>query len=123
MPARWPPPDAAPPTTERDGIVIPLYSKHFHTALLFVWSFCALATDPDAVTVAFLLSDVEEEAVWRQTLATALTNLTVAGRACPLRWRASNWQDAAARRDGGNLTLHDACGQRVCDRRSPINQA
>ena len=34
-------PDAAPPTTERDGIVIPLYSKHFHTALLFVWSFCA----------------------------------------------------------------------------------
>jgi hypothetical protein len=94
------------------GILIPLHAPHFSTCLSFIWSYCALVSDPEAVPMAFVLSNATEEAHWRRLLTAGLSDLvSESGARCDLLWNASHWEAVVLSRDGraSPLSLDKAC--------------
>lgn len=89
---------------------MPLYSQHFQHALAFVWTFCALVSDPEAVPIGFILSSPSEEQAWRAKLTDALAQMPTPGHvACPMRWRTVSWETAVTAVDGASVPLSAAC--------------
>ena len=111
-------------TSQRIGIVMPVYPPHFVNAQDFLVSFCALVVDPAAVPVGFIMSNRSDELAFRaavaQTLALAAQHLE---RPCPLNWATANWQAIQYDRDGRSGSLEAECGRNRFNVQSGANTA
>ena len=110
---------AVPARTQRafmrergDGILMPLYTRHFGLALDFVWTYCALVTDAEMVPLAFVLSTNEEENAFRGRLVRLLRRGPLNGVRCRLRWQTVSLEKARKDRDGSG------CARRMTRGRS-----
>ena len=92
---------------------MPLYARHLGLALDFVWTFCALVEDVDAVVLAFILSNTPEEEVFQRRLRLLLERRNGTGHLCRLHWRTTTWE-AAWRHFDGNSCANRSMRKRSC---------